>query len=59
MEEYMTASKQAKALGARSLKQVAEAFGCTVQNLTHKHKANNSQFRIIVLGVVASMEREK
>lgn len=47
-----TPDKRAKQLGAESLKRVAEVFGCTVQNLRHKHKHKPHQFDIIVLGVV-------
>lgn len=49
----MTPDKRAKQLGAQSLNQVAEVFGCTVQNLRHKHKHKPQQFDIIVLGVVS------
>lgn len=48
-----TPSKRAKELGAKSLKQVADAFGCTVDNLNHKFKNKQYQFDIIVLGVIA------
>lgn len=48
----ITPSKRAKQLGAHSLKQVAEVFGCTPDNLKAKFKAKPHQFDIIVLGVV-------
>lgn len=54
----MTPGKRAKQLGAKSLNEVAEAFGCTVQNISAKFYANPHQFDIIVLGVVV-MERVK
>lgn len=54
----MTPAKRAKQLGAQSLNQVAEAFGCTIQNMSAKFYANPHQFDIIVLGVVI-MERMK
>lgn len=48
----MTPSKRAKQLGAHSLKQVAEVFGCTPDNLKAKFKVKPHQFDIIVLGVI-------
>lgn len=48
----MTPAKRAKELGANSLNQVAQEFGCTVQNLSAKFKSNPKQFDIIVLGIV-------
>lgn len=48
----MTPSKRAKELGAKSLKQVADSFGCTVDNLNAKFKSKPHQFDIIVIGVV-------
>ena len=48
----MTPAKCAKQLGAKSLKQVSDAWGCDVSNLHHKFKSNREQFEIIVLGVV-------
>lgn len=50
----MTPSRRAKELGAKSLKQVAEKFGCTVDNLNAKFKSKPHQFDIIVRGVVNS-----
>jgi len=49
----MTPSKRAKELGAKSLKQIAQEFGCTVDNLNAKFKSKPRQFDIIVLGVVS------
>lgn len=49
----MTPAKRAKELGAKSLNEVAQEFGCTVQNLSAKFKSNPNQFDIIVLGVVS------
>ncbi len=53
----MTPAKRAKQLGAKSLNQVAENFGCTVQNLSIKFKSNPKQFDIIVLGVVSLVNK--
>ena len=50
--QKMTPAKRAKELGAKSLNQVAQKFGCTVQNLSFKFKTNRNQFEIIVVGVV-------
>ena len=52
----MTPAKRAKQLGAKSLKQIADAWGCDVSNLHHKFKAKPNHFDIIVLGVVRLME---
>lgn len=52
----MTPAKRAKDLGAKSLNQIAQEFGCTVQNLSAKFKSNPKQFDIIVLGVVSSIK---
>ena len=54
----MTPSKRAKELGAKSLKQVADLFGCTVDNLNAKFKSKPHQFDIIVLGVVSLINQE-
>lgn len=48
----LTPAKRAKQLGAKSLKQIAQAWGCDVSNLHHKFKSNREQFEIIVIGVV-------
>lgn len=50
----MTPAKRAKQLGAKSLKQIADAWGCDVSNLHHKFKAKPKHFDIIVRGVVNS-----
>lgn len=55
----MTPAKRAKQLGAKSLKQIADAWGCDVSNMHHKFKAKPKHFDIIVLGVVKLMEMEK
>ena len=47
-----TPAKRAKQLGAKSLKQIAKAWGCDVSNLHHKFESNREQFEIIVIGVV-------
>lgn len=54
----MTYSQRAKQLGAKSLKQVADEFGCTPQNLNLKFRSKPRQFDIIVLGVVAKLKGE-
>ena len=52
----MTASKQAKTLGAKSLKEVAEFYECTVQHLNNVHNRNNKAFAAMVRGFVSSNE---
>ena len=52
----MTASKRAKALGAKSLNQVAEVYGCTPTNLDHMNRNHPCKFEVIVLGVVAKLK---
>ena len=54
----MTPAKRAKELGAKSLKQTADSFGCTVDNLNAKFKSKPHQFDIIVLGVVSLINQE-
>ena len=48
----MSASHRAKELGAKSLKQIAEAWGTTTQALSYQHKENPHKFDIIVSGVL-------
>lgn len=51
----MTYSQRAKQLGAKSVKQVADEFGCTPENLRLKFKSKPHQFDIIVMGAVAKL----
>jgi len=55
----MTASQRAKQLGAKSLQQVAGEYGYTVQGMRKMHGDYPDRFEIIVLGVVAKMEKNK
>lgn len=48
----MTPSQQAKQLGAQSLHQVAEFYGCTTQHLRNMHKRNEIGFKAMVIGCV-------
>jgi hypothetical protein len=48
----VTPAKRAKQLGAQSLKQVADTYGCGVENMRKKFYQKPKQFDIIVLGVV-------
>lgn len=52
----MTYSQRAKQLGAKSVKQVADEFGCTPENLRLKFKSKPHQFDIIVMGAVAKLK---
>ena len=54
----MTAAKRAKQLGAKSLKQITEAWGCTPQNIRNTFNARPHQFDIIVLGVLQSLKSD-
>ena len=53
LHKMTTPSKTAKQLGAKSLAQVAEHWGTTVQALHYQHKTNPKKFEIIVRGVVS------
>ena len=53
----MTAAKKAKALGAKSLAQVAEVYGCTPTNLDHMSRNHPVKFEIVVLGVLSFIDR--
>lgn len=46
----MTASKQAKEAGFKSLAQVAELFGVTTQCLRNWHKDEPVKFKIVLFG---------
>lgn len=48
----MTAAKRAKELGAKSLQQVADEYGYTVQGMRKMHSDYPHRFDIIVFGVV-------
>lgn len=52
----MTASKQAKTLGAKSLKDVAEFYECTPEHLRNVHKRNNKAFAAMVSGFLSSKD---
>ena len=55
----MTAAKKAKALGAKSLAQVAEVYGCTPTNLDYMSRNHPVKFEIVVLGVLAKVEKDE
>lgn len=46
----MTASKQAKAMGFKSLQEVAEIFGVTAACLRNWHNEQPDKFKIVLLG---------
>lgn len=50
----MTPSQQAKALGLKSLTEVSELTGVSLQTLTNWHRDKPSLFRIVLLGCVAT-----
>ena len=49
----MTASEAAKAAGFKSLTQVAEMFGVTLQCLRNWYKDEPQKFEIVLLGCAA------
>lgn len=53
----MTPSQQAKAAGLKSLSQVAEMTGQSLQTLTNWHKNKHSLFRIVLLGCVKELSK--
>lgn len=53
-----TPAVRAKELGAKSLKQIADEFGCSVENLGHKFKTKPHQFDIIVQGVLLNLKNK-
>lgn len=50
----MTASETAKALGLKSLTQVMNITGVSLQTLTNWHNDKPELFRIVLLGCVAA-----
>ena len=54
-----TAAKKAKALGAKSLAQVAEVYGCTPTNLDYMSRNHPVKFEIVVLGVLAKVKKDE
>jgi len=46
----MTAAEEAKSFGFKSLTQVAELFGVTLQCLRNWHKDNHDRFLIVIHG---------
>ena len=46
----MTAAEEAKALGFKSLKHVADTFGVTTQCLRNWHKTEHYKFLIVMHG---------
>jgi hypothetical protein len=54
----VTAAKRAKELGAKSLQQITDAWGCTPQNIRNTFKTRPHQFDIIVLGVLQSQKSD-
>ncbi len=48
----MTPAKRAKLLGAKSLAEIANTYGCTRRNLELKFYSDPLKFDVIVLGVI-------
>lgn len=51
----MTPSQQAKAVGIKSLTQVSEITGVSLNTLTNWHRDKPELFRIVLLGCVAEI----
>ncbi len=54
----MTASKQAKSAGLKSLAQVEQITGVSPQTLINWSKNKPQLFRIVIAGCVAEQEKE-
>ena len=54
----MTASKQAKAVGLKSLTQVAEMTNQSLQTLTNWHKNKPELFGVVLLGCFSAYNKE-
>lgn len=54
----MKPANRAKELGAKSLNQIAEIWGTSVQALHYQFKENPHKFDIIVLGSLAKIKLE-
>jgi len=52
----MTPSQAAKALGCKSLSQVTQLTGVSLQTLSNWHKDKPELFKIVLLGCVASLK---
>jgi len=52
----MTPSQQAKSVGIKSLTQVSQITGVSLNTLTNWHRDKPELFRIVLLGVKADIE---
>ena len=59
MGQIMTASKQAKELGLKSLTQVGELTGQSLQTLTNWFNDKPLLFNVVLLGCVALIDNPK
>lgn len=55
----MTPAQQAKSVGLKSLTQVSEISGVSLQTLTNWHRDKPDLFRVVLLGVKAHIENHK
>ena len=53
----MTPSQQAKAAGLKSLTQVMELTGVSLQTLTNWHRDKPKLFKTVILGCKCSLEK--
>lgn len=51
----MTPSQQAKSVGLKSLTQVSQITGVSLNTLTNWHRDKSELFRIVLLGCVAEL----
>jgi hypothetical protein len=55
----MTPSQTAKALGCKSLSQVAQLTGVSLQTLSNWHKDKPELFKVVCIGTVAASKELK
>ena len=55
----MTPSQQAKAAGLKSLLQVSETTGVSMQTLSNWHKNKPALFAVVIAGCVSIIEKQK
>lgn len=55
----MTASQKAKSMGLRSLTEVSEHTGTSLQTLINWHKNKPELFNVVCLGVIAKLANQE
>lgn len=59
MENKQTASRQAKAIGLKSLTQVSKMTDISLQTLTNWHKNRKKLFVVVLAGCKSMLNREE